>query len=405
MKGQNQYQKPKSAKRVEIQIHYIIMKIPTFVKKDNLITFLSSLGLSIVITLFATNTLYAKTEVLFSPKGSIKETILKTIISSEETIDVTAFTFTSGDIAEALYNAKERGVKIRLVIDQRQDKRHYPVLEFLKEEGFDLQFLKGNIGGSMNNTFAIFDGKLLVTGSYNWTEYSEKFNYENAIFIDASDVIGKYKKEFDSLYNEGVVQGAARREERLESHVDASVAKETVSSVSGEGTLSGQGDVHQTKHKGVKGAIPDDKVSTPVAVTGSKHIKETEEIQKVNPVIKPQKQFSNTTFDEFDKIFGDESKLAKLEKKRLWEEEYEGKYVSWTGKVGIKGGAIYDWNKVGIIHKGSKVDVNLKFDYSKKNKVLDLKVEDVVTYTGRLISRKGLLTPYRLDDVDFFQVR
>jgi phosphatidylserine/phosphatidylglycerophosphate/cardiolipin synthase-like enzyme len=380
------------------------MKIPTFVKKNNLIIFLFSLGLGIVITLFASNTLYAKTEVLFSPKGSIKETILKTIISLEETIDVAAFTFTSGDIAEALYNAKERGVKIRLVIDQGQDKGRYPVLEFLKEEGFDLQFLKGNIGGSMNNTFAIFDGKLLATGSYNWTEYSEKFNYENVIFIDDLDVIGKYKNEFDSLYNEGVAQGA-KREEGLESHVDVPGAAETESAVSGEGTLSGQGNVHKTKHKGVKGAIPDDKVSAPVAVTGSRDIKKPEEIQKVKPVIKPQKQFSNTTFDEFDKIFGSESKLTKLEKKHLWEEEYEGKYVSWTGKVGFKGGAIYDWNKVGIIHKGSKVDVNLKFDYSKKNKVLNLKVEDVVTYTGRLISLKGLLTPYRLDDVDFFQVR
>jgi hypothetical protein len=66
----------------------------------------------------------------------------------------------------------------------------------------------------------------------------------------------------------------------------------------------------------------------------------------------------------------------------LWEEEYKAKYVSWTGKVGFKGGAIYDWNKV-----------------------LNLKVEDVVTYTGRLISLRGLLTPYRLDDGDFFQVR
>jgi len=85
--------------------------------------------------LFASNTMYAKTDVLFSPRGLIKETILKTIISSEETIDVAAFTFTSGDIAEALYNAKERGVKIRLVIDQGQDKRCYPVLEFLQEQG------------------------------------------------------------------------------------------------------------------------------------------------------------------------------------------------------------------------------------------------------------------------------
>ena len=191
------------------------------------------------------------------------------------------------------------------------------------------------------STFAIFDGKLLVTGSYNWTEYSEKFNYENAIFIDDSDVIGKYKKEFDSLYNEGVVQGA-KREEGPESHVDASGAAGTESAVSGEGTLSGPGNVHKTKYKGDKGAIPDDNVSAPVAVTGGRGIKKPEEIQKVKSVVKPQKQFSNTTFDEFDKIFGNESKITKLEKKRLWEEEYEGKYVSWTGKVGFKGGAIYD---------------------------------------------------------------
>jgi len=375
-----------------------------FIKRVDLSTILLILSFSILASFLDSRTMYAKTDVLFSPRGSIKEVIIRTISSSEETIDVTAFTFTSGDIAEALYNAKERGVKIRLVIDQGQDKRHYPVLKFLKEEGFDLQFLKGNIGGSMNNTFAIFDGKLLVTGSYNWTEYSEKFNYENAIFIDDSDVIGKYKKEFDSLYNEGVAQGA-RREEGLESHVDASAATETVSAVSDEGTLSGPGNVHKSEYKGAKGAIPDDKVSTPVAVTGSRHIKKPEEIQKVKPVVKPQKPFSNITFDELDKIFGNDSKFTKLERKRMWEEEYEGKYVSWTGKVGIKGGAIYDWNKVGIIHKGSKVDVNLKFDYSKKNKVLNLKIEDVVTYTGRLISLRGLLTPYRLDDVDFFQVR
>ncbi len=380
------------------------MQIRQIMRKINSIIPLRSLCVCVFITLLVTSTLHAKTKVFFSPRGLIRNTIIKTINSSEKSIDVAVLIFTTGEIAEALYEAKERGVKIRIIIDQRQQKKRYPVLEFLKEEGFDLQFLKGNVGGSMNNTFAIFDGTLLVTGSYNWTEYSEKFNYENAIFIDDSDVIGKYKKEFDSLYNEGVVQGA-RREEGLESHVDASEATETESAVSGEGTLSGPGNVHKTKYKGDKGAIPDNKVSAPVAVTGGRHIKKPEEIQKVKSAVKPQKQFSNITFDEIDKIFGDESKFTKLEKKRLWDEEYEGKYVSWTGKIGFRGGAIYDWNKVGMIHKGSKADVNLKFDYSKKNKVLNLKVEDVVTYTGRLITLRGLLTPYRLDDVDFFQVR
>jgi len=379
------------------------MKIPTFMKKNDLITFLSSLGISIVIMLFVLNTLYAKTEVLFSPKGSIKDTIIKTIISSEEKIDIVAFTFTAGDIAEALYNAKERGVKIRIIIDQRQDKERYPPLEFLKEEGFDLQFLKGNIGGSMNNTFAIFDGKLLVTGSYNWTEYAEKFNYENAIFIDESEVIEEYEKEYESLYDKSIVQ-KARRLEQTESQIAASGAG-TVSGSSMSRSQSVPGNVSKAKEEGEKDVISDDNIAASFAGKGARHIATLEDKKQVKNVSELQKPFLNITFNEFDKIFGNESELKMSEKKRLWKDKFEGKYVRWTGRVGYKGIAVYDWNKVGIMYKDSNIDVNLRFDYTKQKKVLRLNVGDVITYTGKLVSLRGLFSQYRLDDVDVLQIR
>ncbi len=53
----------------------------------------------------------------------------------------------------------------------------------------------------------------------------------------------------------------------------------------------------------------------------------------------------------------------------------------------------------------SNIDVNLRFDYTKQKKVLRLNVGDTITYTGRLVSLRGLFSPYRLDDVDFFRVR
>lgn len=379
------------------------MKIPTFVKKIDLITFLSSLSLSIVITLFVSNTLYARTEVLFSPKGSIKDTIIKTIISSEKTIDIAAFTFTAGDIAEALYNAKERGVKIRIIIDQKQDKERYQVLEFLKEEGLYPQFLKGNIGGSMNNTFAIFDGKLLVTGSYNWTEYAEKFNYENAIFIDESDVIERYEKEYESLYDESIVQGV-RRLEQTEPHTVVSGAG-IVSGSSRMGSQSVPENVSKTKEEGEKDVISDDNVAASFAGKVARHITTLEDKEQVKDVSELKEPFSNITFNEFDKIFGNESELKKSEKKRLWKDKYEGKYIRWTGRVGYKGIAVYDWNKVGIRHKDSNVDVNLRFDYTKQKEVLRLNVGDVITYTGKLVSLHSLFSQYRLDDVDVLQVR
>lgn len=379
------------------------MSIPGIKKRIDIITFPFSLLVTVVVLLFISNSTFAKTEVLFSPRGSIKDTIIKTINSSEETIDITAFTFTAGDIAEALFNAKERGIKIRIIIDRRQDQRHYQVIEFLKEEGFELQFLKGNIGGSMNNTFAIFDGKLLVTGSYNWTEYAEKFNYENALFIDEPDVIEKYKKEYESLYDEGIEQ-EVRRRERLESH---SVSSETgVVSTSGrEEALTGSGNVIKAKGEIVKGPVSDVNVATSVAGNVAEHIDTPVSQKQVNIVDQSGKQFLPITFIEFDSIFGSESKLEQSEKKRLWKEEFEGKYVSWTGKIGFKGISVYDWNKVGIIQNGSKIDVNLKFDWTKQGKLKYLNVGDVVTYTGRLIAPKSLLSPYRLDDVDLFQVR
>jgi hypothetical protein len=377
-----------------------------FIKKIGLFTILLSLSIGISSVLFAPDTIYAKTEVLFSPKGSIKDAIIKNIISSRDTIDVTAFTFTAGDIAEALYQAKERGVKIRVIIDQTQDAKYYPVLEFLKEEGFNLQFLKGNIGGSMNNTFAIFDDKLLVTGSYTWTEYAEKFNYENAIFIDESDVVAEYKKEFESLYDKSVVQGAGRMEESALSTRGSEMEVGAV--ISKEEELAKQSNVKEESNKSttpedntIKFVVGNDNERLKIIVS-NKQVKQID--KRVKTIEKPLKQFVNGSFNEIDELFGSESKLDKSEKTRLWKNELEGKYVRWTGRISYRGFAVYNWNKVGISHKGSNIDVKLKFDYSKQRKVMQLKVGDIITYTGRLVSLSSALSSYRLDDVDVLQV-
>ena len=379
------------------------MQILRFIKKVGLFTMLLSLSFSIVTVFLTSSLLYAKTEVLFSPRGSIREVIIKTIINSKGSIDIAAFTFTAGEIAEALHKAKERGVEIRVVIDQKQDGKRYPVIEFLKEEGFNLQFLKGNIGGSMNNTFAIFDGKLIVTGSYNWTEYAEKFNYENVLFIDEIDVVGKYEEEFASLYDKSIVQGA-RRLEKLASAV-TKTEKETVPTSGKEDSLSKTGNVDKVESKKETSEGHEGDTVTLVAGRGDEQIKAPEEDKQVNTIQDPHKQFVDISFIQFDKNFNNESKLKKSEKTRLWKEKFEGKYVRWTGKIRFKGIAVYDWNKVGISHKGGDVDVNLKFDYSKQRKVLKLKVGDIVTYTGKLISLSSMFSSYRLEDVDVIQVR
>jgi len=241
-----------------------------------------------------------------------------------------------------------------------------------------------------------------VTGSYTWTEYAEKFNYENAIFIDEADVVDKYKKEFESLYNKGVVQGARRVEKLASPDRDSGMKVVSVSHKADESAK--HGNAGRINEKPNKDTITEGRVGKFAAGKDDEGFRVIESSKQIKTIKNPLKPFVNISFDEVDKLFGSESNLDKLEKISLWKSKFEGKYVRWTGRVSFRGFAVYNWNKVGISHKGSSIDVNLKFDYSKQRTVMKLKVGDIITYTGRLVSLSSMLSSYRLEDVDVVQV-
>ena len=54
----------------------------------------------------------------------------------------------------------------------------------------------------MHNKFCIFDGSILITGSYNWTYSAESRNAENIIITDEENVCEDYTKYFSDLWNQ-----------------------------------------------------------------------------------------------------------------------------------------------------------------------------------------------------------
>jgi phosphatidylserine/phosphatidylglycerophosphate/cardiolipin synthase-like enzyme len=54
----------------------------------------------------------------------------------------------------------------------------------------------------MHNKYAVFDGRLVVNGSFNWTRNAEKNNYENALFLDAPDDIAAYLTFLERIRDE-----------------------------------------------------------------------------------------------------------------------------------------------------------------------------------------------------------
>ena len=144
---------------------------------------------------------FYRLEVYFSPEGHTQDRIIKAIDASNSSIDLAIYGFTAPEIKSAFERAKQRGVKIRIIADSTQAKGAHSVVQALIDEGFNIKILQGKERGIMHNKFAIFDKKLLFTGSYNWTANAEHFNYENAIFISDPETIIQYQKEFDKIWS------------------------------------------------------------------------------------------------------------------------------------------------------------------------------------------------------------
>ncbi len=132
----------------------------------------------------------------FSPEGGVEDLLVDAIGRSRRTIDVAIFSLYSQRVADALIAAKARGVAVRVAADGSQSRRSQPV-RTLVEAGVDLRVSAGRGGlGVLHHKYAVFDGALLMTGSYNFSQNAELYNFENDLFTTALGEVAAYGGEF-----------------------------------------------------------------------------------------------------------------------------------------------------------------------------------------------------------------
>ncbi len=137
-------------------------------------------------------------KVYFSPNGGCRRAIITEIDSAKKEILVAMYYFTNREIAQALVRAKDRGVKIKVLLDESQTKEKFSKYRYLINRGMNVHIDRKN--GLMHNKFAIIDGFILITGSYNWTSSAEHKNRENLLIIKNKDLAQRYIAEFHRLW-------------------------------------------------------------------------------------------------------------------------------------------------------------------------------------------------------------
>lgn len=156
--------------------------------------------IAMVICLAVTFAVCARTEVYFTHVDDIQSIILLKINNAEDFIDVAMYMFTDFVLASALVEARERGIEIRIYLDRSQVTARYTQSKYLVQNAVDIRISSNNY--IMHNKFAIIDGELLITGSYNWTQSANTRNDENLTIIDCIYVIEAYQEQFEKLWSQ-----------------------------------------------------------------------------------------------------------------------------------------------------------------------------------------------------------
>lgn len=154
---------------------------------------------------------------MFSPQGGIEEALVRAIRAAQKSVDIAMFSFYSRTIADALLAAKNRGVKVRLLLDKSQTSLS-KLDDWFSWHGFEIKLSLGPddardpLYQKMHNKFAVFDGKMVETGSFNYSPNAEKNSFENSNFFDLPALASRYAAFFERLFQHGFKAPKPRRE-------------------------------------------------------------------------------------------------------------------------------------------------------------------------------------------------
>lgn len=141
----------------------------------------------------------ADLQVYFSPSSRCENKIISLIQKSKDNIDVAVYAINNDAIVKALKDAYDRGVKIRILTDRVQAANKKSKVRELYSYGINIRVhSKFKIE---HNKFAVFDGEIATSGSYNWTNPASHKNSENCIFfIKNRKAVHDFQNRFNYLW-------------------------------------------------------------------------------------------------------------------------------------------------------------------------------------------------------------
>jgi phosphatidylserine/phosphatidylglycerophosphate/cardiolipin synthase-like enzyme len=128
--------------------------------------------------------------------GGIDELLVGAINAARISVDLAIYNINIWSIRDALINAYQRGIQVRMVMES--DNINDDVPAQLKSAGIDI--VGDRREGLMHNKFVIVDSEDVWTGSANMTIGSFYYDNNNLVHLHSAMIAEDYTTEFEEMY-------------------------------------------------------------------------------------------------------------------------------------------------------------------------------------------------------------
>lgn len=134
----------------------------------------------------------------FSPQDGAERYVVQRLLDAEKSIEFMTFAFTSDPIGDAIRTRENAGVLVRGVFERRNTEATGSEYTRLRRAGAEV-LTDGNCY-TMHHKVIIIDGRIVITGSYNFTSRADRTNTENLLIIDDPVLAKAYQQEFRRVF-------------------------------------------------------------------------------------------------------------------------------------------------------------------------------------------------------------
>jgi phosphatidylserine/phosphatidylglycerophosphate/cardiolipin synthase-like enzyme len=132
--------------------------------------------------------------------GGIDTQLAADIAQTTRTLDIAAFEFNNEVLTQAILDAKQRGVVVRIVTDNEHGVEDTADTSLARFQEAGIPIVDDDRSALMHDKFMILDSTTVWTGSWNYTVNDTYRNNNHALALRSQRAVAAYQAEFDEMF-------------------------------------------------------------------------------------------------------------------------------------------------------------------------------------------------------------